>query len=107
MEKIKLILDEWFHFSIPELKERNFLSVDFPEGMGVVITGVRRCGKTYTLFELARKLRNLYPLHNIVYLNFEDERLLPLEGKEMQMLIPVIKENFKIDKNKPLWLLFR
>ncbi|MCD6407749.1 ATP-binding protein [bacterium] len=105
MEKIKLILDEWFHSSIPELKERNFLSVDFPEGMGVVITGVRRSGKTYTLFELARKLRNLYPPYNIVYLNFEDERLLPLEGKEMQMLISVIKENFKIDKNKPLWLL--
>ncbi|XOB63833.1 AAA family ATPase (plasmid) [Campylobacterota bacterium DY0563] len=33
-----------------------------------VITGVRRAGKTYLLFELYRK-------HGGLYVNFEDERL--------------------------------
>ena len=105
MEKLRLVLDEWFRSPIPTLKERGVLSVDLPEELGIVLSGVRRCGKTYTLFELAGRLRSLLPPNNIVYLNLEDERLLPIEGKEIQVLISVLRENFKIDRKYPLWIL--
>ncbi len=39
-----------------------------------ILTGIRRCGKTYTLYEIAKK----YKIENILFLDFEDERLVSL-----------------------------
>jgi predicted AAA+ superfamily ATPase len=39
-----------------------------------VLTGIRRCGKTYTLYELAKN----YKPEQILFIDFEDERLLAL-----------------------------
>lgn len=43
-----------------------------------VVTGARRCGKTYRLFQEMRRIEELgYPPESILYFNFEDERLKP------------------------------
>ncbi len=39
-----------------------------------VITGIRRCGKTHILYSLARK----YSKNDVLFLDFEDERLITL-----------------------------
>ena len=39
-----------------------------------ILTGIRRCGKTYTLYEIAKK----YNSEEILFLDFEDERLVSL-----------------------------
>ena len=41
-----------------------------------VLTGIRRCGKTYTLYEIARTLDP----EQVLFLDFEDERLLALNS---------------------------
>jgi predicted AAA+ superfamily ATPase len=43
-----------------------------------VFVGIRRSGKTYTLYEQAQKVEK----ENILFLDFEDERLLALQAKD-------------------------
>ncbi len=48
--------------------------------LATVVTGVRRCGKTYRLFqEMRRVVAEGYPPESILYFNFEDERLKPYD----------------------------
>jgi len=70
-----------------------------------VITGARRSGKTYFLYEIAKKLRRKLPPQNIIYINFEDDRLYPLKGDELRNLPEVYFEYFPPDENSPVWFL--
>lgn len=56
--------------------------------MAKVAIGMRRSGKTYFLFQIIHDLiEEKIPLETILYLNFEDDRLLPLDHKKMGELI--------------------
>ena len=46
-------------------------------GMADVVVGVRRCGKTYRLYQEMQRLRDEEgtPVDHILYLNLEDDRL--------------------------------
>lgn len=62
----------------------------FPESedMAKVAIGMRRAGKTYFIFQKIHELLNAgLPLSQILYINFEDERLMPMDQKEMGMLL--------------------
>ncbi|MBU3941655.1 MAG: ATP-binding protein [Nanoarchaeota archaeon] len=62
-----------------------------------VITGVRRSGKTYFVFELIQHLvKNKVPLNNILYINFEDERLSFIEPKDLEKI-----HEWFLEFNKP------
>lgn len=53
-----------------------------------VAIGMRRSGKTYFLFQTVRDLlAKKVPLHRILYINFEDDRVLPLDYKKMGQMI--------------------
>ncbi|MBS0655500.1 MAG: ATP-binding protein [Verrucomicrobia bacterium] len=53
-----------------------------------VAIGMRRAGKTYfTLQKVLELLQNNVPLESILYINFEDDRLLPMDHKAMGKLI--------------------
>ena len=80
----------------------------------LAITGVRRCGKTYLMFFLMQRLvAEGIPQKNIVYLNFEDERLSFIEPKDLDLLYEYFLEYsetsgklyFFLDEiqNVPLW----
>ena len=49
----------------------------------VSLIGVRRSGKTYILFSIIEKLRKVIDPENIIYINFEDDRLYPLGLKDL------------------------
>ncbi len=52
------------------------------------IIGVRRSGKTWLLFQKIKELlKSGVSLHSILYMNFEDERILPLSSKELDTLL--------------------
>ena len=77
-EKIQDFIDD----GIPEAFERDLdLGPVRPPARGnlaTVVTGVRRCGKTYRLFqEMRRIVAEGWPPESILYFNFEDERLKP------------------------------
>lgn len=80
-EEFKLKLDT---FSGGTARELHFPKI--PNKIFVAI-GVRRSGKTYLLFQLIQDLLKEVPLSRILYLNFEDERLFPMEAKTLGALI--------------------
>lgn len=82
------VVDEkiaWFwSYRLPPMVERDLDlgSVPLPaQGNRVkVIVGIRRCGKTWRLFqEVARLEREGIPRRRILYFNFDDERLRPYD----------------------------
>ncbi|CVH75721.1 hypothetical protein BN3658_00432 [Coriobacteriaceae bacterium CHKCI002] len=62
--------------------------------LATVVTGVRRCGKTYRLYqEMHRIVEAGYPQESILYFNFEDERLKPYTP---QLLSDVVEAFFSL-----------
>lgn len=59
------------------------LFVPLNSGKIITITGPRRCGKTYYLFQLADNLiKSGVPRNRIIYMNFEDDRLDGIEADD-------------------------
>lgn len=56
-----------------------------------VITGFRRVGKTYLLYEAMKKLLETQTREEVVYINFEDERIITLTTDLLTDLIPEIQ----------------
>jgi len=72
---IKKIITDFHERVLPEIKPRLF-SIPVDTKKIVVLTGVRRGGKTYHLYNLSANLvKNKTSLKNILYFNFEDERI--------------------------------
>lgn len=89
-EKIEDFAEE----GIPEVFDRDLpLGHIQPPARGNlvnVVVGVRRCGKTYRLYqEMRRIVAEGYPQDSILYFNFEDERLKPYETGLLQQVIEV------------------
>ena len=81
----KLIVDSQER-SYSGLSEREY-EIPVDTNKIVSLIGVRRSGKTYMLYTLIEELRKDIPKENIVYINFEDDRLFPIELKDMDSLI--------------------
>ncbi|MEM1244691.1 MAG: AAA family ATPase, partial [Pseudomonadota bacterium] len=63
---------------------------EFPqtENMIKVAIGMRRSGKTYFLYQTINKLLEQgIKREQILYINFEDERILPMDAKQMGVLL--------------------
>ena len=60
---------------IPETVSRD-LKLPVNTGKIIALNGVRRCGKTYLMYDtIAGLLKKKVPVRNILFLSFEDERL--------------------------------
>ena len=76
---LKRIIADFHHSPFPEFRRRQ---LDVPVNLEKIITiiGPRRAGKTYYLYQLMADLeKNGVPRQRMLYLNFEDERIV-LEG---------------------------
>jgi predicted AAA+ superfamily ATPase len=90
-ELIKEIIRDFHRENLPESKSRD-LSINVDTNKIITITGVRRCGKTYMLFETIKKLlSNGIDKNMILYLNLEDERL-ELKTEELDLIIQAYRE---------------
>lgn len=66
----------------------------------VVVTGMRRVGKTSLLLKSIEQLRTSVPIENILYINFEDERLTPT-AETLDTLLQAYRELYpKLDLSK-------
>lgn len=60
-----------------------------------VFVGSRRAGKTYTMFQIMKQLiASGLSVESILYINFEDERLLELRPEELSLVTDAYKELF-------------
>jgi len=75
-------------------------NVELPVDSGAIISviGVRRSGKTFLLYEtIKRKMGNGVPKRNILYINFEDERLT-LNQDQLDLILQAYQELYpKLD----------
>ncbi|MCK5649376.1 MAG: AAA family ATPase, partial [Gammaproteobacteria bacterium] len=67
--------------------------IELPVDSGKIITviGVRRCGKTSLLYELINTLSDTIDKEQILYFNFEDERL-NFQADELDLLLQAYSE---------------
>jgi len=103
-EKLKAVIFEQ-NRKIKNIKQYNFLPREYMKDVqklfkiphSIIITGIRRCGKSVFLFEIIEKLKKGY-----YYINFEDDRLADFKLGDFDKLYEVCLENF--GKNKIFFL---
>lgn len=91
---LRTLLYEWRDRALPSVIGRDTkLDTSLKEGSNIatVVTGFRRVGKTYMLYEAIEHLLEMYTREEVVYLNFEDERILASTTELLTDLIPEIQ----------------
>lgn len=86
LEAIKTVIKEGQEDLLAvQLYERPF---EFePEGRYVLV-GIRQAGKSYLLYQRARQLlAQGYSISEIVYINFDDERLLGMTAEDLDLIL--------------------
>ncbi len=80
------------------------LQIPLESGKIVSLVGVRRSGKTSLLYQLIETLRERVNPANIVYVNFEDDRLFPLELSHLNDLMEACYELYPHNRDQKVWL---
>lgn len=103
-EEFRYIISEWLSRGLPETVERD-VKVDLSADKIIVIAGVRRAGKTYLLFDIIKKLvAARTPRKNILYINFDDDRLINLTSSDLDDMLSIYLEFSGPEKNKDIFL---
>jgi hypothetical protein len=90
-ELLKTIISDNQSRSLPNIWQRT-LEIPLESGKIITLSGVRRSGKTYHLFNLMKRLKaDGLPSELILYLNFEDERL-KLETNDLDLILQAYRE---------------
>ncbi len=83
----QILLDNQQDFSVHQIITRPY---DFDDGINYVLVGIRRAGKSYLLFQRMQELlRSGYDWSDLLYINFEDERLLDWEASDLNLLLEI------------------
>ncbi|HHJ50145.1 MAG TPA: ATP-binding protein [Phaeodactylibacter sp.] len=105
-EAYKRIIADFFTRDLSHVLPRKY---DIPLALPKVIslTGPRRAGKTFLLFELIKQLREEgSPKERLVYVNFEDDRLFPIQLSDLDVLLQAYYEMYPDNKEKKVWFFF-
>ncbi len=103
--EFKYIIKEFHEFDFPKIIPRD---LNIPETSKIIsIVGSRRAGKTFYFYQLIQNLlKNDISKENILYINFEDDRLLPLEVDELNDLIEAYYELYPDSKKQKKYFFF-
>lgn len=94
---LRTLLYEWRDRKLPATIGRDIhvdVSPKLRTNNATVITGFRRVGKTYLLYEAIKKLLETHSREEVVYINFEDERIITPTTDLLTNLIPEIQAMF-------------
>lgn len=86
---IKQLIIDFQATELPIFLPRNLKLPTLPPSLrkAWVITGMRRCGKTWFLYQIIDSLiKQGIPKENILYLNFEDDRFMPCKNDLQSIL---------------------
>ncbi|OGF45805.1 MAG: hypothetical protein A2452_10685 [Candidatus Firestonebacteria bacterium RIFOXYC2_FULL_39_67] len=99
-EKVKELIKESQEFEFPEIVQRD-VKIPSDTKKIITVTGPRRSGKTYLFYNKMKELAaSGVPRENMFYLNFDDPRVLPFDGKSIDIILEayhdLYPENTKI-----------
>jgi len=104
-EMFKYIIKEFHEARLPELYGRK---LTIPETQKVIsLIGLRRAGKTFYFYQLINNLieDGINP-SQILYINFEDDRILPLNVKDLNTILEAYYELYPENTSETLYLFF-
>ncbi len=103
---VKEIIRDFHLKELPPLTER---SGDFsvPQGKIRSLIGVRRSGKTFLFYQLIKNLlKTEISKEQILYINFEDERLSPITKEDLSLIYEVYLELYPHIRQQKVYLFF-
>jgi len=98
----KLLINDFFDKKL-NVKKRD-INIPLNSNKIVTLVGVRRSGKTYILFDLIKQLREKVNYKNIIYINFEDDRLFGLKAGDLSLLIDAYFEMYPQKRDEKIYL---
>ena len=101
-EIFKLLINDFFEKKL-NVKKRD-INIPINSNKIVSLVGVRRSGKTYILYDLINELRKKVDNKNIIYINFEDDRLFGLKADELGLLIDAYFEMFPQKREEKIYI---
>lgn len=108
MDVLSLLLGE-FYAKLEGLKGLVVREAKFPYAPGKikVAIGMRRSGKTYFLYqEILKMMEEGIPRAAILYINFEDDRLLPLDAETLAKLVDAFYGLYPENHERKCYLFF-
>jgi predicted AAA+ superfamily ATPase len=88
----KIILENQQRIPELEIVKRDYIT---EINANYIFTGQRRAGKTYFVFSLIQEmLKQGIPVESVLYINFEDERLIGLDASDLDIILDSYKEMF-------------
>jgi predicted AAA+ superfamily ATPase len=93
VENFLQILQEEFRATLKKTENSIPRRYQFSQAKNLakVAIGIRRCGKTYFLYQTMRDLLSHgISIDRLLYLNFEDDRLLPIDQKKMGEMVDAL-----------------
>src|SRR4030042_6695772 len=101
---VNFLIDDFHERSLPNLITRD---VQFPRvaNKANVVNGMRRSGKTWYCYQqILDLLEQGIEKEQLLYLNFEDERLLPFISSDFQVILETYYRKFPDFKDKQCYL---
>lgn len=104
-ELFKLLITDFQEREIPQLIEREY-NIPYNSKKIISLIGIRRSGKTSILYNIIMKLRKTISNENIVYINFEDDRLLDVTVHDLDFLIQGYYELYPSKRDEKVYFFF-
>jgi predicted AAA+ superfamily ATPase len=103
---IETLIADFQERDLPRVTRRKLSLPALPGKVDVVI-GMRRSGKTWFLYQqIADRLAEGIDRSRLLYLNFEDERLLPLAASDLSRIPEAFYRRFPDSRGVPCWFFF-
>ena len=105
-DQIDALVADFQDRDLPALTPRQLKLPSLPGKVDAVV-GMRRSGKTYFLYQqLRERLEAGIGRDRLLYLNFEDERLLPLSAAELHLVPEALYRRFPDSRDQLCWFFF-
>lgn len=100
----KQIIKEFHEKEFPETYSRELKIADTRKIISLI--GSRRSGKTFYFYELIKGIINNADVSQVLYINFEDDRIMPLELSDLNYIVEAYFELYPENTDKILYFFF-
>lgn len=104
-EIFKRIITEFIEKELPEYFERE-IKIETATNRVVCLIGARRTGKTSIMLNRINGLRKTIEKSKIIYINFEDDRLFPIQLENLDEIMEAYFELYPENIKEKLYLFF-